>query len=143
MCSKYPDVRLILAHAARGFNPHHTMQGIDALRGLSNVWFDTSAVTDSGAFESILRTFGPRRLLYGSDFPVSQIRGRCVAFGDSFLWLTAENTRFEAPYGMVEPALVGHESLRSLKIAAQSVGLTDTDVEAVFYGNAMELWESR
>ena len=91
----YPNARLILAHAAREFNPHHTISGISALQGLTNVWFDTAAVTECGAFEAIVRTLGVRRLLYGSDFPVSHARGRCAAIGDSFLWLSPENTNFK------------------------------------------------
>ena len=55
--AKYPNARFILAHAARGFNPHHTMEGIGALRGLPNIWCDTSAVTEAGAFEAIVRAW--------------------------------------------------------------------------------------
>lgn len=139
-CQRYPDMRLILAHAARGFNPHHTITGIESLRGLDNLWFDTSAVTDSGAIEAILSTFGFRRVLYGSDFPVSQLRGRCVALGDSFLWIDSSNTNLAVPYGTIELALVGHESLRTLKVAARATGLSDSQVEAVFADNAFELW---
>ena len=139
-CELYPNMRLILAHAARGFNPHHTIEGIASLRGLQNVWFDTSAVTDSGAIEAILREFGPSRVLYGSDFPVSHLRGRCVALGDSFLWISAENTRLDVAYGAIELALVGHESLRTLKVAAQATGLSDADVEGIFGGFARQLY---
>ncbi len=32
-CQRYPNMRLILAHAARGFNPCHTIEGIDSVRG--------------------------------------------------------------------------------------------------------------
>jgi len=137
---RYPNVRLILAHAARGFNPHHTLLGIGALRGLPNVWFDTSAVTDSGAIEAIVQTFGHERVLYGSDFPVTHQRGRCVAVGDSFLWISPDNTCLDAPYARLELALVGHESLRTLKVAAMSLRLTDAQVEDIFYGNAARLF---
>jgi glutamate-1-semialdehyde 2,1-aminomutase len=140
-CGRYPDMRLILAHAARGFNPHHTILGISGLRGLQNVWFDTSGVTDSGAIEAIVRTMGHERVLYGSDFPVSHQRGRCVALGDSFLWISADNTQLEVPYGELELALVGHESLRTLKIAVMSLGLTDSQVEDIFHGNATRLFD--
>lgn len=136
----YPNCRLILAHAARGFNPHHTIQGIDALRGLGNIWFDTSAVNDPGAIEAIAQTCGHRRLLYGSDFPVSHLRGRCVALGDSFFWLSPENTRLEAAYADVQFSLVGLESLRTLKVAAMCLGLSDEQVEDIFLGNALQLW---
>ena len=59
-CQDFPNMRLILAHAARGFNPWHTIEGIDSLRGLSNVFFDTSAVTEAGAFRSHRRDYGTR-----------------------------------------------------------------------------------
>ncbi len=139
-CERYPNMRLILAHAARGFNPHHTMQGIEALRGLNNVWFDTSAVTDCGAVEAIIETLGHTRVLYGADFPVSHVRGRCVALGDSFFWLSADNTNLAVPYARLELGLVGHESLRTLKIAATSLKLTDSQVEDIFHRNATRLF---
>ena len=31
-CETYPDMQLILAHTARGFNPYHTIEGLAALR---------------------------------------------------------------------------------------------------------------
>ena len=139
-CERYSNMRLILAHAARGFNPHHTILGIDSLRGLANVWFDTSAVTDSGAVEAIIRTLGHERVLYGADFPVSQLRGRCVALGDSFFWISAENTNLNVPYADLQLALVGHESLRMLQVAALSLKLTDSQIEDIFHRNATRLF---
>jgi predicted TIM-barrel fold metal-dependent hydrolase len=137
---RYPDMRLILAHAARGFNPHHTIAGIESLRGLGNVWCDTSAVTEYGAFEAIVDVLGVDRLLYGSDLPVSHMRGRCIAVGDSFLWLTSANTDYRAVYGDVQPTLVGLESLRALKVACRHLRLSDSQVERIFHGNAMQLY---
>ncbi len=139
-CERYPNMRLILAHAARGFNPHHTILGIESLRGLRNVWFDTSAVTDSGAIEAIINTLGHQRVLYGSDFPVSHLRGRCVGLGDSFLWISSDNADLEVSYAKLELALVGHESLRTLKIAALSTRLTDSQVEDIFHKNGAQLF---
>lgn len=139
-CERYPNMRLILAHAARGFNPHHTIEGIESIRGLKNVWCDTSAVTEAGAFEAIVRTLGVSRLLHGADFPISHMRARCVALGDSFLWISASNTQFDAAYGVVRPALVAIESLRALKLACWNLRLADGEVEKIFYGNAAELY---
>ncbi len=139
-CQRYPDMKLILAHGGRGFNPYHTLEGIGALRGLSNLWCDCSAVTEAGTCEAILLTLGVDRLLWGSDFPVSHTRGRCVALGDSFLWLSSENTDFTAAYADVRPTWVGLEALRVLKLAAFSLRLSDADVEAIFWGNAQAIW---
>jgi len=139
-CTRYPQMQLILAHAARGFNPHHTIEGIDALADLPNIWFDTSVVTDAGALEIILQRHGSERLLYGSDFPVSQMRGRCVALGDTFFWISAENTQLNVPYANLELALIGHEALRTLKVACLSTKQSDKQVEDIFWRNAQRLW---
>jgi glutamate-1-semialdehyde 2,1-aminomutase len=139
-CERYPNMRLILAHAARGFNPWHTIEGIESLRGLPNVWFDTSAVTEAGAFEAIVETMGHTRLLYGSDFYISHLRGRCVAVGDSFHWFYADHMNLEERHATLRPVLIGLESLRSLRLAARRLKLTDTQVEDLFYNNAAQLF---
>ena len=139
-CERYPDMRLILAHAARGFNPWHTIEGIESLRGLGNVFFDTSAVTEAGAFEAIIDVMGHERLLYGSDFPVSHLRGRCVAIGDSFHWFYADEMNLAEKHTDLQPVLVGLESLRSLRLACQRMRLGDSQIEDIFFNNAKQLF---
>ena len=139
-CERYPNMRLILAHAARGFNPWHTIEGIASLSGLNNVWFDTSAVTEAGAFEAIVETFGHERLLYGTDFPISHMRGRCVAIGDSFHWFYAEDMNLDEKHIALRPVLIGLESLRSIRLAARRLKLSDQQVEDIFYNNAARLF---
>lgn len=139
-CLAYPNMRLVLAHAARGFNPWHTIEGIDALKGLDNVWCDTSAVTEAGAFEAIVDTLGHERLLYGTDFHVSHMRGRCVAVGDSFHWLYADGMNLDEKHTQLQPVLVGLESLRSLFLAIHRLRLTPRQIDDIFYHNARGLW---
>lgn len=139
-CEKYPNMRLILAHAARGFNPWHTIEGIHSIADLKNVWCDTSAVTEAGAFEAIVETLGHERLLYGTDFHVSHMRGRCIAIGDSFHWLYAEDMDLEENHTSLQPVLIGLESIRSLILAMHRLKCTDQQIEDIFYGNAAELF---
>ncbi len=139
-CKRYPHMHLILAHAGRGFNPWHTIEGIESLRGLDNVWFDTSAVTEAGAFEAIIETLGHRRLLYGSDFPISHMRGRCVAIGDSFHWIYAEDMAVEERHITLQPVLIGLEALRSLRLATRRLKLAEGQIEDIFYHNAAQLF---
>ncbi len=139
-CERYPDMRLILAHAARGFNPWHTIEGIQSLSGLPNVWFDTSAVTEAGAFEAIVETMGHERLLYGTDFPVSHMRGRCVAIGDSFHWIYADELDLAEKHVNLQPVLIGLESLRALRLACWRLKLSDQQIEDIFYNNAVALF---
>jgi len=139
-CETYPDMQLILAHAARGFNPYHTIEGLAALRGLPNLWCDMSAVADVGACEAIIETLGHDRLIYGTDFPVSHLRGRCVAIGDGFVWLYDDTLDWKTvSFQPLQPVFVGLESLRVLKQAAWHCRLEDRQVEDIFRNNARRL----
>ena len=139
-CSRYPNARLILAHAARGFHAPNTVKGIAGLRGLENVWFDSSGICEPEALQAILREFGPRRLLWGSDFPVSEIRGRCVTVGDGFAWLQPDTVLWDKTGPQGNPTLVGLEALRALLAAADALGLNAADLQDIFADNARRLF---
>ena len=71
----YPNAKIILAHAARGFNPYHTVRGIGSLAGLANVYFDSSAVADAGAFVRAFRRWmgtTPARYRRSLEIPAGQ-----------------------------------------------------------------------
>jgi len=137
-CLRYPNARLVLAHAARGFCGAHTVEGIDAIRGLDNVYFDTSGICEPQPLEAIVRVFGTGRLLFGTDFSVSELRGRCVSLSDGFLWLYEHNVDWNTS-DFAAPTLIGIESLLALKQACRSLCLTDDEVERIFSLNARQL----
>ncbi|MFV2067863.1 MAG: aminotransferase class III-fold pyridoxal phosphate-dependent enzyme, partial [Pirellulales bacterium] len=137
-CERHPGAKLILAHAARGFCGRHTVDGIASLRGLDNLFFDTSAVCEPAALEAILESFGPTRLFFGADFCVTEMRSRCVNLADGFLWLdeiAADLSRSR----FAKPTLLGIESLLALKQACVNQHLTDGDVEEIFCLGARRL----
>lgn len=138
-CLRYPRARLILAHAARGFNGYHTVEAIHTLRGLDNVWFDTSAVCEAAPLEAILREFGTGRLLFGTDFSVSEMPGRCVSIGDGFQWLYADTLDWSKSR-FARPELIGLESLLAIKQACHTLRLVDHDVERIFSNNARQMF---
>ena len=138
-CETYPDMKLILAHSARGFQPSHNLEGLPHLRGLSNLYFDSSVNCEPIAHEAIIRYFGHRRFLYGSDFPVSHLRGRSLGVADAFLWLGEESPVWNEKHLEIRPVLVGLEHLRSIKWACWSLKLGDSAVEDIFWNNAARL----
>ena len=138
-CERYPDAKLILAHAARGFHAPNTVAGIGALAGLQNVWFDTSAVCEAAPILAILDVFGPRRVMWGSDFPVSEQRGRCVTLGTGFVWVTTDQVAWNEKAFFGEPVLVGLESIRALLAACDEMRLAEEDLADVFCENARRL----
>ncbi len=139
MCEKYPNAKLILAHAARCFHAPNAAKGLPALDGLENVWFDSSAICEVEPLLEILLRFGPERLVWGSDYPVCCTRGRAVTMGLDFIWLQDETVNWENLFTKCRPSVVGLESLRALSSACRYAGLEKKDIEDIFSGNAKEL----
>ncbi len=139
LMEKYPNTKLILAHAARGFHSTNTISGISSLRGLQNVFFDLSAVTESASIVAILEEFGPKKILWGSDFGISESRGKAVTIGDGFAWLTKETVNWGKVSPACNPTLVGIESLRAIHEAAEIFALNGNDIKDIFYNNAVQL----
>ena len=138
-CMKYPNVKLILAHAGRGFHAPNTVNGIPSLNGIENIWFDTSAICEPAPFMAILREFGPYKLLWGHDFAASEVRGKAVTVGDGFAWLMPDTVRWENLSPACNPTLAGLESLRALKEAADYFYLNREDIRNIFCDNALRL----
>ncbi len=138
-CSRYPGARLILAHCGRAFHAPNARKGLAMLEGLENVWFDTAAICEPGPFIAVIRQFGVGRLLWGTDFPDSEIRGRCVTIGEGFFWVQPDTITQEPGYSGFSPTLVGLESIRALLEAADYLALTSADLEDIFCNNAKRL----
>jgi glutamate-1-semialdehyde 2,1-aminomutase len=138
-CETYPNMRLILAHSARGFQPSHNLEGLPQLTGLDNLYFDTSANCEPIAHQAIIRIIGHDKLMYGTDLPVSHFRGRSLSAADSFIWLYEETPVWGEKHMKVDPVVVGLEHIRSLKWACWSERLSDNQVEDIFYHNAVRM----
>jgi len=132
LCRKYPSCRLILPHIARAFN-FRTARGLKELVDLPNVFVDTSAITESEGMKIALDLLGPSRVLYGSDFPISHLRGHCATTGAGFHWFYSQEAGDEVL------TLTGIDSLLCLREAVEALGLTRTEVEDIFHGNARKL----
>lgn len=138
LCRRYPRCKLVLAHVARCFNYRHAREGLHHLVDLDNVVVDTSAVTQAGAFRAALEILGPRRVLWGSDYMVSELRGSCVTQGDGFTWIHPETSADKLTiFGQY--TTVGIESLLCLREACEDTGMTQGDLEDIFRENALRL----
>ena len=129
LCRKYPGCRLMLPHIARAFN-FRTARGLKDFVELPNVFVDTSAITEAEGMRIALDLLGPERVLYGSDYPISHLRGHCATAGATFHWFYHAEPRM---------TLTGIESLLCLREAAEQLGLKKPDIERIFFGNAHAL----
>jgi glutamate-1-semialdehyde 2,1-aminomutase len=138
LCRRYPRCKLVLAHVARSFNYRHAREGLHHLIDIDNVVVDTSAVTQTGAFRAAIEILGPQRVLWGSDYMVSELRGSCITQGDGFTWIHPDlGTDKLTIFGQY--TTVGIESLLCLREACEDTGMTQGDLEDIFRENALRL----
>ena len=139
MCEKYTNARLVLAHAARCFHAPNAHKGLPTLEGLDNVWFDSSAICEAEPLMEILLRFGPKKLLWGSDYPVCCTRGRAVTLGLDFIWLQDDTVCWDNLKTKCRPVVTGLESLRALNTACRFLSLGRDEIDDIFSGNAKRL----
>lgn len=132
---KYPQCQVVLAHVARSFNYRTARGHLEWLAEFENAWLDTSAVTETETFRIAIAELGAGRLCYGSDFPISNIRGKSVTISGAPYWIYGHNREYKDG----QMAIAGIESLRCLREACEDAGLDQEDIEAIFYRNAMRV----
>ncbi len=142
LAGRYPRCKVVLAHVARAFNYRQAREGLGQLVDLENVVVDTSAVTQAGAFRAAIEILGPRRVLWGSDYMVSELRGSCITQGDGFTWIHPEMSG-ERLTIFGQYTLVGIESLLCLREACEDTGMTQGDLEDIFRENALRLLKAK
>ncbi len=141
MAKKYPNAVLILAHAARAFASWTGVETIAELKGFDNVWFDVAAICESPAIFQILHKVGASRCMWGSDFPVAQMRGKAISLADGFYWIgESELAHFKAVPTLHSSWSIFTENLMATRQACLMAELNEDAVEDIFYNNAMRLF---
>lgn len=135
MAKKYPNAKLILAHCARAFAPWTGVESIRRLEDVGNIWFDMAAVCEAPSMMACILT-AKDRVMWGTDYPICvDHRGRVAAIGGGFVWLEAKHLPESA-----RPTTVIAESLMALRQSCLLLDLDATQIQKIFYGNAMELF---
>jgi predicted TIM-barrel fold metal-dependent hydrolase len=72
-----PRAKILVAHMGTGVStsPYAWRESIDAARRQSNVFFETcTSVVDRGMIEEFVNALGAERIVFGTDFPLLDIR---------------------------------------------------------------------
>ena len=147
--SKFSRIRLIIAHIGRAYTKNDIGNAFEELKAAPDLMFDFCANTCQTAMEGLLKAFGSKNVLFGSDLPILRMRTRRIEENDTYI-------------NLVPPGLYGdpsqdphlrevseeegkkltffmYEEILSFKRAAEAVGLSREDIELCFYGNAKKL----
>ena len=123
LTAQYPGVKWILAHCARSYSAWVIERAVTLLRGLPNVWYDTSSVCESDVMVALMAGVGSDRVMYGSDdLPVGVARGKYIAFGYAWAFLSEKNHALELSHCNPRMTFVRYEQLRAMRRAAIAIG---------------------
>lgn len=140
LTDRYPGARWILAHCARSYSSWPIKRAGRRLRDLPRTWFDTSSVCESDAIAALLETVGVERVMYGSDdVPVGILRGKYIAFGHGWAYLSEHNHQFDLSHCDPRMTFTRYEQLRAMRRAAIAARLSRDQVAAIFHDNAARL----
>ena len=135
----YPRVRWILAHCARSYSAWAIEKAAASLRGLPNIWYDTSSVCESDALDALYTGVGVERVMYGSDDMIGPMRGKYIAFGHAWAFLSETNQQLSLGHCDGRMTFIRYEQLRAMKRGARQIGLSDTQRRALFHDTARNL----
>ncbi len=136
---RYPEVKWILAHCARGFNAFMLEESIHRLCALPSIWYDTSAVNDLYAHYLLMKHEDRGRIMFGSDnVAAGCVRGKYITYGRAWEGYTGNP---DLPHCDPTATLVVYEQLRQERQVADMLGLTSQEIEDHFSGNAKRLFD--
>jgi hypothetical protein len=145
LAAQCPQAKIVLAHCGRCYLPGEMKAAAPCLRGLENVWLDTSMVMDPVVLQIALHEVGPGRLLFATDFPVAAMRGRRVRVWDHWVDVVLPGYPASAYRVAGEGYRAGYmawEIVLAVRWAAELVGLSEVERQGIFYGNGKALLET-
>lgn len=148
----YPNLKVVLAHVGRAYCREDVGNAFEVLGKTERLVFDFSANTNSWVFARALESVGSKRMLFGSDLPITRMRMRRICEKGTYINLVPrglygnvsgdKNMReLESREGDALSFFL-YEEIKAMKEAVEELGLVRSDIENLFYGNAAELIES-
>ncbi len=137
-----PQAKIVLAHCGRCYLPSEMKAAIGCLRGLDNVWMDTSMVMDSLVIQIALNEIGPARLLFGTDFPVAAMHGRRVRVHDHWVDVVAPGyppSAYRVAGEGFGAGPMAWEIVQAIRWACELAGIDELGRHGIFYGNGKRL----
>lgn len=143
----YPDIQTVVAHVGRAYCDSDLGDAFAQLAPCDQLLFDISANTNAHVFAEAIANVGPRRLLYGSDLPITRMRMRRICEEGRYLNIVPPglygdisqdaNMRESSPAEANQLTLFLYEQIAAFRCAAETRDLTRDDISDIFCGNAV------
>ena len=142
ICQAAPHARFVLAHLGRSYFPE-AMGKLREVADLPNLWADCAMVQDKEVIAYALAVFPRERIMFGLDLPIAQEKGKLISVNGQRHFFTKRPHRWsvhaESGAYEVRCTLFAYEIMRALIRGADAAGLTQTELNAIFWDNAQRL----
>ena len=138
---KYPNIKIILAHAGRSYCCEDIKQSIQEIKDIKNLYMDTAMVNEFLVNRAILDVLGPEKLLFGSDSAISLLKGKNIDINNKHYFVTKKpkSWSLSSPDMKLSFTFFLYENIRAIKMAVEELKLGKKEVEQVFYSNIENL----
>ena len=127
---------MILAHCGRAFATWTVFDTVDELIGFDHIYFDFSGICEPTAMMYIIKKFGIKRCMWGSDYPISHFIGKAISIADVFYWINENDLNSFSTKNKLNSWLVGVEGIMAIRQASKILDLGKNDMEDFYYNNA-------
>ena len=141
---KYPNIKIVLAHAGRSYCYSDIKDSIKYLKGIKNLYVDTAMINSFSVNKVLIEELGSERILYGSDLAIAALKGKNIDINNRHYFVT--NTPKVWSLSSSEMNLDSftffiYEIIRAIRVAALSLNLNKESINNIFYLNAKRLIE--
>ncbi len=138
---EYPNAKIVIAHLGRSYCPW-SIDGIRHICDLPNVFFETSFVQEALVFKKVFDWVDPAKLMYGTDLPISEVRGRRVCINNNWVDVSRESlswTAFIKGENAIQSTFMTYEMIRAMREGAEAAGISTETLKPIFFENGMRL----
>lgn len=146
---RWPNAKVIIAHVGRAYIPSDFGDAFDVLKHAGNLYYDFTANTLDLAMERVIEMAGPKRVLFGSDMPITKMRMYRIDGGGHYVNVVPRGLYGDVSYDKnmretdeTDITTFMYEELRAFKRAAGRLGLSRRDVADIMCNNTARLFGS-
>lgn len=144
----FPHIRLIVAHIGRAYCMEDIGDAFDILKDTENLVFDFAGHTNEEVFRKTLAVFGSKRVLFGSDLPISAMRLKREHKDGNYINVIPKGSCGDVQGDIHMKEVCGeaaqditfflYESIAAMIRATKDLGLSSGDLDRIFYSNAID-----
>jgi len=145
LSQNYPNSQIVLAHCGRCYLPDEMARAIKGVKDLKNVYLDTAMVMEPLVFQIVFEAIDSKRVLFGTDFPIANMRGRRGYVMDHWVDIVLAGyppSAYRVEAKDIRATFMAYEIILAIRRAAEKARLSKGQLRAIFYDNGLAVLKS-